>query len=396
LVVGEVDGTRLEFDRQVDLAAVVASARGNGAGERDAIERRSVPHVPPGLLERGRRWVEGDGARRGRARGARSHPSRARAATARGAQVRASDLGDASGAAVETRSTSGAGGAGEAETHATRDPKRGSNAGRARRSPPGETTSRTSVRPPARPAAVRDPFDDDLGDVLGACFLEEGNSDTERVSGEATTEASSDARPQSVWAASRAAVMGRGGGALGGLATLLAGMGGSPRGRKASSPAGPRGRQRWPFPRTARRYRAGNFASAPSRSKWRSGPSGGKGRGVRVELSGPAVADGLVQGGDATLSGTTAPLRVDPAAGGALVASFPDVPLAEGVILPLEPKTKTEEDREDAEDALDRTHLPLRMTLHARRAGSGLLTLLVRPLLSSAGPLKWTRPLTIA
>jgi hypothetical protein len=181
----------------------------------------------------------------------------------------------------------------------------------------------------------------------------------------------------------------------GGLAALLGGLGAPPRARKRFEPTKATGAPAVAFP-----------ANRPPLPRWEFGTgsftldvevrsSGGAGRGVRVELSGPAVTGGLVAGGEATLAGQRAPLAMDPAAGGALVASFPDVALPEGVLFPIEPKPKTEEDREDAEDALDRTHLPLRLSLRGERAGSALLTLLVRPLATAAGPLKWTRPLTV-
>jgi hypothetical protein len=137
--------------------------------------------------------------------------------------------------------------------------------------------------------------------------------------------------------------------------------------------------------------------SAPVRIEVAIRSAGGAGRGVRVELSGPALESGLVVAERAVLAGEAVPFEPPQGAAAAVrAATFPEVTLPEGYHLPLDPPPKSDLEKGEADLALEETHLPLRLELaRGRPSGSELLTLTVRPLSGSTSPLKWTRPLTL-
>jgi hypothetical protein len=122
--------------------------------------------------------------------------------------------------------------------------------------------------------------------------------------------------------------------------------------------------------------------------------AGGAGCGLRVDLTGPAVAAGLVKPELLRCAqreqrflrpeGTTDLWR----------AVIDEVEIPEGIIVPLEPPPKTEEDRAEAEVLLGAAHFEIEVHLMAAKAGQGLLSIVISTL-SSAAPMKWTRPLVI-
>lgn len=122
--------------------------------------------------------------------------------------------------------------------------------------------------------------------------------------------------------------------------------------------------------------------------------SGGEGgEGVRVELSGPAVTQGLFEALEVRSSGVGAPFE---RVGDLLRAVLTGVPLPEGVALPLDPVPKGDEEKAAAEEHLAVTHIELAVRCRALASGSGLLTVAVDAPESAAPPLKWTRPLSVS
>lgn len=124
--------------------------------------------------------------------------------------------------------------------------------------------------------------------------------------------------------------------------------------------------------------------------------AGGAGRGLRVELAGPAVVAGLVTP-ELLRCGSQegAFVRVPPDGHDELWrATLEEVEIPEGLIVPLEPPPKTEEERAEAEVLLGAAHFEIEAHLVAAKAGKGLLSIVISTL-SSAAPMKWTRPLVV-
>jgi hypothetical protein len=123
--------------------------------------------------------------------------------------------------------------------------------------------------------------------------------------------------------------------------------------------------------------------------------AGGAGLGLRVELTGPAVAAGLVRPELLRCGPREEAFVRVPADGGELWrAVLEDVEIPEGFIVPLEPPPKTEEDRAEAEVLLGGAHFEIEAHLVAAKTGKGLLSIVISTL-SSAAPMKWTRPLVV-
>jgi hypothetical protein len=120
--------------------------------------------------------------------------------------------------------------------------------------------------------------------------------------------------------------------------------------------------------------------------------TGGRGEGVVVELSGPALAEGLVE---PTLVALGEESAVPVKSGAGWVATLGKVPIPHGVLFPFDPKPKTPELQERAAALLAQSHLSLRVVFAARRLGSALLAVAARPLQSTSAPMKWTRPVTV-
>jgi hypothetical protein len=120
--------------------------------------------------------------------------------------------------------------------------------------------------------------------------------------------------------------------------------------------------------------------------------TGGQGKGVVVELSGPALAEGLLE---PTLIAIGEESAAPVKSGAGWVATLGKVPIPHGVLFPFDPKPKTPELQERAASLLAQSHLSLRVVFAARRLGSALLAVSARPLLSTAAPMKWTRPATV-
>lgn len=121
--------------------------------------------------------------------------------------------------------------------------------------------------------------------------------------------------------------------------------------------------------------------------------SGGRaGRGVTIEITGPAIDQELLEATTVTCEDQTGRFA---RAEGAMVSELPEVGLPCGIALPLDPQPKKAEDKETADEALAATHLDLTLTLRGLVAGSALLTIAVGTTESSTSPLKWTRTLTV-
>jgi hypothetical protein len=120
--------------------------------------------------------------------------------------------------------------------------------------------------------------------------------------------------------------------------------------------------------------------------------TGGVGQGIHVELSGPALAQGLVLPLEVEVAGQKAtPVQRGQVWGCAL----PAVELPQGMNFPFEPKPKTAEQTEKAQILLAATHLPLCVRLATSAPGSAMLSVAVWPSQGSAAPMKWTRLLVI-
>lgn len=119
--------------------------------------------------------------------------------------------------------------------------------------------------------------------------------------------------------------------------------------------------------------------------------AGGAGRGIRVELAGPALAHvdfAEVEHGQARARFVRQGERAR--------ATLADVPLPPGVLLPLEPEPKGATQARIAEEALAPTHIFLRLRGEAREASSAMLEVSLHVPGSTSSPLRWTRPFVVA
>jgi hypothetical protein len=122
--------------------------------------------------------------------------------------------------------------------------------------------------------------------------------------------------------------------------------------------------------------------------------TGGAGSGVRVDLSGPAIAEGLVVPESVAIGEHVAPFASD-AKGGGISAVVHGAPIPRGLVYPLDPKPNSPEVGAEGAALLAATHVEVRLTLRAARAGSALLSVAVRPSAGAQAPMKWTRPVQI-
>ncbi|RYE90627.1 MAG: hypothetical protein EOO75_09905, partial [Myxococcales bacterium] len=122
--------------------------------------------------------------------------------------------------------------------------------------------------------------------------------------------------------------------------------------------------------------------------------TGGPGAGVVVELSGPAIVEGLVEPLAVVVAGQPATPSRGPSTTWA--ASLEAVEIPRGMIFPFDPKPKSPEQSEKAQALLAATHLDLRLRLATRRPGSALLTIAARALSGSAAASTsaWVRTVT--
>jgi hypothetical protein len=120
--------------------------------------------------------------------------------------------------------------------------------------------------------------------------------------------------------------------------------------------------------------------------------TGGAGQGVAVELSGPALEQGLVQPLSVEIAGQPVALsRQGVRWGGRLE----EAEIPQGINFPFDPKPKTPEQSEKAQALLAATHLPLRVRLAACKAGAAMLSVATWPTQGTAAPMKWTRMLAV-
>ncbi|MCC6559293.1 MAG: hypothetical protein IT372_40740 [Polyangiaceae bacterium] len=122
--------------------------------------------------------------------------------------------------------------------------------------------------------------------------------------------------------------------------------------------------------------------------------TGGPGAGVRVELSGPALVEGLVVPDRVVIGPHSARFEADARIGG-FAALLPAVPLPRGMIYPFDPKPTSPEAAAEAHALLAATHLDVRLELRAARPGSAFLSVAMRAGAGAAAPMKWTRPVTV-
>jgi hypothetical protein len=120
--------------------------------------------------------------------------------------------------------------------------------------------------------------------------------------------------------------------------------------------------------------------------------TGGRGQGIAITLSGEALQ--FVELDSVEVGEMRAPLALD-GQGKAYAAELADVPLPEGLQVPLDPKPKNETQTQTGAAMLDATHFTIRVYGRARQAGSGLLAVSIVAQGSASAPLKWMRPLTV-
>lgn len=123
--------------------------------------------------------------------------------------------------------------------------------------------------------------------------------------------------------------------------------------------------------------------------------TGGPGQGVAITLSGEALEYVEL---DTVEVGEAGEMRARLAHDGkdkTYAAELPDVPLPEGLLVPLDPKPKNESQTQTGAALLDATHFTIRVRGRARQAGSALLAVSIVALGSASAPLKWMRPLTV-
>ena len=118
--------------------------------------------------------------------------------------------------------------------------------------------------------------------------------------------------------------------------------------------------------------------------------SGGKGKGVAVRLSGPALAGLELE--RASIGDATASFEADDEG---RRAELPDVELLEGVVIPLDPKPRNDNQNAIAEALVRETHLDLVVHGRAKGALCDILKVEIWALGESSAPLKWMRSLQV-
>ena len=120
--------------------------------------------------------------------------------------------------------------------------------------------------------------------------------------------------------------------------------------------------------------------------------AGGAGHGVRVELGGEAIEEGLVGGHAMKVAGQLADFtEVD----GTVSAVLPDIELPVGLAWPLDPKPKNDDEKAHAKILVAETHLTLEVVIAGKAPGNGLLSVAVGACDTTAAPLKRMRPITV-
>jgi hypothetical protein len=94
----------------------------------------------------------------------------------------------------------------------------------------------------------------------------------------------------------------------------------------------------------------------------------------------------------ASVGDATAPFETD---GDGMKAELPDVELPEGVVMPLDPKPKNDNQKAIAEALVRETHLDLMIHGSAKGASRDILKVEVWAIGESSAPLKWMRPLQV-
>ncbi len=118
--------------------------------------------------------------------------------------------------------------------------------------------------------------------------------------------------------------------------------------------------------------------------------TGGEGRGVHVEASGPALASLHLT--HAEHEGARVPFELK---GGVASAVLPAIPLEAGLLLPLEPGPKGDAQARIAEALLLATHLRVHLIGTASAPSRELLAVTLRVPGVASAPLKWTRPFVV-
>lgn len=120
--------------------------------------------------------------------------------------------------------------------------------------------------------------------------------------------------------------------------------------------------------------------------------TGGAGQGVAVEISGPALEQGLVQPLSVEIAGQPVALSRQ---GTKWSGTLAEAEIPQGINFPFDPKPKTPEQSEKAQALLAATHLPFRVHLAACKVGAAMLSVAAWPLQGKAAPMKWTRMLAV-
>jgi hypothetical protein len=120
--------------------------------------------------------------------------------------------------------------------------------------------------------------------------------------------------------------------------------------------------------------------------------TGGRGQGIAITLSGEALE--YVELDSVEVGEMRARLALD-GQGKAYAAELADVPLPEGLQVPLDPKPKNETQTQAGAAMLEATHFTIRVYGRARQVGSALLAVSIVAQGSASAPLKWMRPLTV-
>jgi hypothetical protein len=120
--------------------------------------------------------------------------------------------------------------------------------------------------------------------------------------------------------------------------------------------------------------------------------SSGAGQGVSVTLSGEALKHANFK--SAAIRKTRVPLVTNDD-GSSCSVEFAEVKLEEGLVYPLDPAPKNEQQKLIARRMLDSTHFTIRLHGKAKAQSSDLLAVSIAALNSASPPLKWMRPFTI-
>ena len=118
--------------------------------------------------------------------------------------------------------------------------------------------------------------------------------------------------------------------------------------------------------------------------------AGGSGRGVSVRVSGAALEAIELQSIDS--GGSVASFELD---GDGMRAELTEMDLAQGYVVPLDPRPSGDIQKSYAEELLRETHMTLTLRGRAIDASRELMRVEVAALGASSTPLKWMRPLVV-